>query len=896
MSDFILNIDSNSDQIPAFRETIKSKGNWKQRRKVEKDLKRKHKKIYQAKVQASTNLEVQDIHNDEIDSEGEYKELPQNPKKRALTRQEKVDSDDEIAPSKEPQKQEVINYKTKSTSLFTSIVPATQTQTLETDSIETRGDNFLKVSSNNVINSESGFVELGLLPFFSSHLQEKLSIEKPTEIQRLVLSNSLSPNTISSKSSTYSNRDCFIRAETGSGKTLSYLLPIINRLLLATQDCSRVSSQSNTTPKTSDFPTRKLGTMAIILTPTRELAKQVYETASKLVNISRSSYSQEKDKDTDVSNPSSADSIRSHWIVTGVAIGGDKKQSEKARLRKGVTILACTPGRLLDHLKTTSSFNTFNLKWLVLDEADQLLELGFQDTLNEIIQLLSEKSPFNGELSVKNSFLSSPHIPKSRINILCSATLKGDVKKLAQVSLNNPIFFNSHKLQPDTILDSSGNKVVVFSDDSKNESTSQKSMDVDFDIPDQLEQDFLVVPPKLKLVALASLLNLITNQSKNSKIIVFLSCRDSVNFYYDLFSNAWLHGEQTNTSQNITTPPSASDSENSDNEDDVESEEPNDTKTLPETDQKTEDSTKKSLKIEVSKISKFLANTSVYRLHGSLSQPIRSATISNFTSSPKPGDPTNAKILFCTDVASRGLDLPLVSHIVQYDAPTDISGYVHRIGRTARLGQLGKAVLFLMPSEIDYLKLLTEKNISIKRINFKNYINPESPDSKFLSSVARSSKVTNSVTGSNELEILLKVYSVVQGGKASKWMDSATELQLAFEKFVLSSNEATQLSKSAFTSSVRAYATHSPSQKRIFHIKNLHLGHYAKSFGLREAPKTISVGNKVHSTSNKKQQNENKNSNDGNYTRPTKPKISQISEFSVGTIESMMGPRTKKHK
>lgn len=66
------------------------------------------------------------------------------------------------------------------------------------------------------------------------------------------------------------------------------------------------------------------------------------------------------------------------WLVPGSLSGGERRKSEKARLRKGVTVLVCTPGRLLDHLKTTKCFRRDCLRWLILDEADRLLDMGFE--------------------------------------------------------------------------------------------------------------------------------------------------------------------------------------------------------------------------------------------------------------------------------------------------------------------------------------------------------------------------------------------------------------------------------------------------------------------------------------------------------------------------------------
>lgn len=66
------------------------------------------------------------------------------------------------------------------------------------------------------------------------------------------------------------------------------------------------------------------------------------------------------------------------WLIPGSISGGERRKSEKARLRKGVTVLVSTPGRLLDHLKATQCFRRESLRWLVLDEADRLLDMGFE--------------------------------------------------------------------------------------------------------------------------------------------------------------------------------------------------------------------------------------------------------------------------------------------------------------------------------------------------------------------------------------------------------------------------------------------------------------------------------------------------------------------------------------
>lgn len=70
--------------------------------------------------------------------------------------------------------------------------------------------------------------------------------------------------------------------------------------------------------------------------------------------------------------------------VGGSILGGEQRNKEKARLRKGITVLVASPGRLLDHLEKTTAFKTDELRWLVLDEADRLLDMGFQQKIGKL--------------------------------------------------------------------------------------------------------------------------------------------------------------------------------------------------------------------------------------------------------------------------------------------------------------------------------------------------------------------------------------------------------------------------------------------------------------------------------------------------------------------------------
>jgi len=170
-------------------------------------------------------------------------------------------------------------------------------------------------------------------------------------------------------------RDVMGAAQTGTGKTAGFALPIIQKLL----------PYANTSVSPARHPVR-----ALILTPTRELADQV------------------------------AESVKSYACHTSlrstVVFGGVDMTPQTLALRAGVEILIATPGRLLDHVQQ-KTVNLSQAEVLILDEADRMLDMGFLPDLQRIINLL----------------------PKQRQNLMFSATFSGDIKKLAGSILNNPV-------------------------------------------------------------------------------------------------------------------------------------------------------------------------------------------------------------------------------------------------------------------------------------------------------------------------------------------------------------------------------------------------------------------------------------------------------------------------
>ncbi|OZJ03938.1 hypothetical protein BZG36_02934 [Bifiguratus adelaidae] len=623
----------------------------------------------------------------------------------------KVQHDRESAP-KQPSRRNVMS------SIFTS-----------NPTIERQKENVVETKNGAASNAPmdvADFGRLGIDADLVSHLQTKLQVSKPTNIQRKAI-----PLLLGSASGRR-DVDVVIQAETGSGKTLTYLLPVVHRLIEA------ITMDASSTLEKTVIAKRSIGTLAVVLTPTRELAQQVYGVLEALLNLPSSSSGRR----------------RAHWIVPGIVIGGDKKKAEKARLRKGVNVLVCTPGRLLDHLQHTKSFQVSNLKWLILDEADRLLDLGFEETLRDILRIIGEQADKQDRRTKARSSI----WPEKRQNVLCSATLRPDVMNLASYTLNSPVFVHGHADRNET--------------DTQNDPENET-----YSTPKQLKQTYVLTPSKLRLVTLCALLKSCFAKAK-PKVIVFVSCRDSVDFHYDLF----VKGGKKATSQK----------EEYASSEDEEVDEPGDNDASNVDEAKTAKATATDVIYETSTV---IPKVPIFRLHGELPQQTRSRSFQAFRKH-------DSGILFCTDVAARGLDLPDVTQIIQYDPPTDLKDYVHRVGRTARLGKEGGATLFLLPSESEYVDILK---------------------------------------GQGLLPTQMAVEDVLMGlaEHGKDFQSPAQHLQNTLERHVLNSPGRLELARKAYWSCVRSYATHSAAEKHIFHIKKLHLGHFAKSFALREAPSEL---------------------------------------------------------
>ncbi|UUO22236.1 DEAD/DEAH box helicase [Colwellia sp. M166] len=231
------------------------------------------------------------------------------------------------------------------------------------------------------ITTSSSFATLGLIPPLLARLSE-LEYQQPTPIQAQAIPSVLA------------GRDLIAGANTGSGKTATFALPLLHHL-------SEAKNKSKVKPCTD----KGNYVAGLILVPTRELAKQV------------------------------ADSIKSYAahfngeIKTVAVFGGVSANTQMLALRGGTDILVATPGRLLD-LISSNAIKLDKVQTLVLDEADRMLSLGFTEELSALLALL----------------------PKRKQTLLFSATFPEQVKALTQELLNNPIEIQLQSSEASTLV------------------------------------------------------------------------------------------------------------------------------------------------------------------------------------------------------------------------------------------------------------------------------------------------------------------------------------------------------------------------------------------------------------------------------------------------------------
>jgi len=405
-------------------------------------------------------------------------------------------------------------------------------------------------------------------------------------------------------------RDLVGNAKTGSGKTLAFLIPAVELIY-----------------RLKFLP--RNGTGVVIISPTRELSMQTFGVLREL--------------------------LKHHDHTYGLVMGGANRATEMQKLEKGINILVATPGRLLDHLQNTKNFLFKNLQCLIIDEADRILDVGFEEELKRIVKLL----------------------PKKRQTMLFSATATKKTEDLVKLAL---------KKEP----------ISIGLDEQSNNSLATVS---------GLEQGYVICPSDKRLLLLFTFLK----KNRKKKVMVFFSSCMSVKYHNELFNYIDL---------------------------------------------------------------------SVMCIHGKQKQTKRTSTFFQFCNA-------DSGILLCTDVAARGLDIPDVDWIVQFDPPDDPREYIHRVGRTARgEGGKGHALLILRPEELGFLRYLREAKVPLNEFEFS-------------------------------------------------W-SKVSDIQPQLEKLISKNYFLNLSAKEAFKGYARAYESHS--LKQIFNVQTLDLKAVGKSFGFLSPP------------------------------------------------------------
>ncbi|KAG6866806.1 ATP-dependent RNA helicase [Blastosporella zonata] len=492
-------------------------------------------------------------------------------------------------------------------------------------------------------------------------------------------------------------KDVLGAARTGSGKTLAFLIPAVELL-------HRLKFKPMN------------GTGIIIITPTRELALQIFGVAKDL--------------------------MANHSQTFGIVMGGANRRAEADKLVKGVNLLVATPGRLLDHLQVrnsvrqidinaqileqdTKGFVYRNLKALIIDEADRILEVGFEEEMKKIIKILPNEN---------------------RQSMLFSATQTTKVTDLARISLRPG---------------------PVHVDVDKEETTSTVTT---------LSQGYVVCPSERRFLLLFTFLKkTCLGKDSKKKVIVFFSSCNSVKYHAELLNY-------------IDVP--------------------------------------------------------VLDLHGKQKQQKRTNTFFEFINAP-------SGILLCTDVAARGLDIPKVDWIVQYDPPDDPRDYIHRVGRTARAGKVGKSLLFLLESELGFLRYLKQAKVPLNEFSFP--------------------------------------------------ADRIANIQSQLERLLQKNFFLHQSAKDGFRSYLQSYASYS--LKKIFDVNQLDLAKVGKAFGFSVPPRVnvnLGTGSSSATTtktkSGKRARHEDQEEHDGVEEEKDAKEEEEDAKEEEETVDSRKDKRVSKQR
>ncbi|KAF7971110.1 hypothetical protein HWV62_7178 [Athelia sp. TMB] len=478
------------------------------------------------------------------------------------------------------------------------------------------------------------------------------------------------------------HKDVVVEAVTGSGKTLAFVIPILEKLISRETKLRKneVGALIVSPTRRATFIANKSMLLKFVISENLRHRFTLYLLYFCLLNHFR--------RDLETSQTLKKITLRPKDV--------------KKFLTTGADIIIGTPGRIEEFLlgKGKNIVSAKELEVLVLDEADRLLDLGFQAAVTRILT----------------------HLPKQRRTGLFSATMTDAdaLSELVRVGLRNPariiVKVQSKKISKDGVPLKS----------KKGEGLVEERR-----IPAGLSNYYVSCLPSEKLVQLARIIAHDISLHQSSQFIVYFATCACVDYFYRILTPFM--------------PPS----------------------------------------------------TTLYSLHGHLPPAARTRTLAAFSTSL--ATPSAPAVLLATDVAARGLDLPHVDAVIQFDPPSDPKAFSHRCGRTARAGRSGRAYVLLVGRETEYIDFMAVRKIPLKE---QPYLFKAGP------SVSCSSTQEDA---------------------------SVSSFQDAIRKTLLTDRALHDKAAKAFVSFVRAYSKHEASY--IFRIKDLDLVGVGKSFGLLRLPK-----------------------------------------------------------
>jgi ATP-dependent RNA helicase DDX51/DBP6 len=551
------------------------------------------------------------------------------------------------------------------------------------------------------------FAKMGLPDATVKHLSD-LSFREALPVQQALIPLLLQPGTKGSKFLPGTESvlpDVAVSAATGSGKTIAYLLPMIEAMKSDPGSHGRLRG--------------------LVVVPTRELVMQVAAVAEslakgsslkvgissgvgrfkdeqqRLVSTGRkhnpAAYAALMQKAYRKGHPPAMDSEDIDDYVEFLEQWNDQQEQElqDALQRNGfvdheptyssaVDLLVCTPGRLLEHLGSTLGFNISSVGWLVLDEADKLLDQQYDGFLQRLDEELS-RSRTEGEQDAREKYLRSQNLWADRFErrvrkVVLSATMTRDISKLTALKLRRPQLV-----------------VVQGSEENNPKAPAEADASEKVDLLNT-ETGVFEIPPTLKEYCVP------VGDASEKPLLLLDLLQTRV-----LGSQAGQKAKQapimerkpaSESSESSSDSSSSDDSDSSDSESDSDS----DSSSSDSSDESDDDTPADDHKPTTSSptVLIFASSTESASRLSHLLQGLRpdwSAFISTLTKTTnntthRATEPTDPVITISTDRAGRGLDTlsgRRITHVLQYDVPRALTAYVHRVGRTARAGASGEA-------------------------------------------------------------------------------------------------------------------------------------------------------------------------------------------------------------